>query len=144
MLRAYLMLLRLYPAGYRLEFSSEMSAVFGQSLQERRSRGWAAVVAFVISEWFGVLREATALRLGRESARSIDLTRMRPPELSRDAYTGAVDEVLEAQRLVAFSLRRMQEAIAMQAFAEARSYSDQERRARERLRVVREKYGILE
>jgi hypothetical protein len=144
MIRAYEMLLRLYPGSHRLAFAREMSIVFAQSLEDRRKQGWVPVAVFLVSELFGVLREAAALRLAGEGAKSLNLTRMRAPEVSRESYVTAIDEVLNAQRMVAFNLRRMQEAIAIQAFADARFYSDEDRKAREHLRIVREKYGISE
>src|SRR5215831_9819741 len=119
MIRAYEFLLGLYPASYRLAFACEMSAIFAQSLEDRGKQGWVSVAAFLLAEFFGVVREAVAIRLAPEAARSIDLTRMRPLGVSRESYTDAIDEVLRAQRLVAFNLRRMQEAIAVRAFAEA-------------------------
>src|SRR5262249_49150578 len=100
MLRAYEILLRFYPRTHRIAFAREMSTVFAQSLQDRRRQGVASVFAFLISECFGVLREAAAERLAGEAGRSIDLTRMRPPDISRESYSEAIDEVLDAQRLV--------------------------------------------
>jgi len=144
MMLVYELLLGLYPPIYRLAFAREMSAVFAQSLEDRRKQGGPSVAAFLLAEFFGVIRDAVAVRLAPDAARAVDLTRMRPPEVSRESYTDAIDEVLSAQRSVSFNLRRMQEAIAIHAFAEARFYSDEDRRAREQLRIVRAKYGIPE
>ena len=141
---AFEILLRLYPKQYRIAFGREMAAVFAESFQDRRKLGWGSVSVFLSAELLGVVREAIAIRLAPEQGRSIDLTRMRPPEVSRESYSDAIDEVLAAQRSVDFNLRRMQEAIAVHAFVEARFYSDEDRRARERLRIVRAKYGIAE
>ena len=144
MIRAYEILLRLYPRNHRVAFAREMSAVFALHLQDRRKLGWASVVTFLIAELFGVVREAAVVRLARERAGSLDLTPMRPPEISCESYTNAIDDVLNAQKLVAFNLRQMQEALAIHAYREARFYSDEDRKAREHLRIVREKYGIPE
>ena len=141
---AFEMLLRLYPKQHRIAFGREMAAVFAESFQDRRKQGWASVIVFLTAELLGVVREALAIRLAPEQGPSIDLTRMRPPEISRASYSEAIDEVLAAQRSVDFNLRRMQEAIAIHAFVEARFYSDEDRRAREHLRRVRAKYGIPE
>jgi hypothetical protein len=142
MIRLYEILLLLYPPSHRLAFGAEMSAVFAQSLEDRRKQGWISRFRFLIAEFFCLLRDATAVRL--TGAEAIDLTRMRPPDLSRESYTSALDEVLHARRSVDFNLRRMQDAIAIHAFREARFYSDQDRMAREHLRLVREKYRIPE
>src|SRR5215831_12278313 len=98
MIRLYEILLRLYPPSHRLAFADEMSAVFAQSLQDRRRQGWISLFSFLFSEFFALLRDASAVRL--TGAEAIDLTRMRPPDLSRRSYTSALDEVLHAQRLV--------------------------------------------
>jgi hypothetical protein len=51
-------------------------------------------------------------------------------------------EVLEAQNRVSLNLNYLLFAISHHQFREARFYSNEERKAREDLRRVREKYGL--
>ena len=51
-------------------------------------------------------------------------------------------EVVEAQNRVSVNLNHLLFAISHHQFAKARFYSDEERKAREDLRRVREKYGL--
>ena len=148
----YELLLRLYPADQRSLFAAEMSAVFMTAAEERRQRGSLALARLVCAELLGLVRGAMAEWMARlmEAAASgrmtgyIDLTRMRPPEVSRQAYTAAIDEVLAARREVDFNLRRMTAAISRNDFVQARFYSDEERKAREYWHFVQRKYRIAE
>jgi hypothetical protein len=69
---------------------------------------------------------------------------MRPPGLSREDYFGPEPaELGDARRRVEFCLDRMMQAIAERRFDRARYYSKEDLKARDRLRRLREKYGIL-
>ena len=105
MTRAYAWLLRMYPRGEWALFSAEMLATFKEAAREHRGRGWAVYARFALREilglfagavraWFAAWREAPAL----------DLTKMRPPGVPRQAYAEALDEVIEAQRSVESNL----------------------------------------
>ena len=105
MTRAYAWLLRMYPRGEWALFSAEMLATFKEAAGEHRGRGWAVYARFALREilglfagavraWFAAWREAPAL----------DLTKMRPPGVPRQAYAEALDEVIEAQRSVESNL----------------------------------------
>ena len=143
MRRAFEILLRLYPKSHRELLGEEMSAVFEEAAREYRVQGWRAYTRFAVAEWIGlVLGAARARRRDQRRHPAIDLRKMRAPEVSRQTYAAAVDEVLEAERRVAFNLRLMQEAIADHEFVEAGHYSDEDRKAREHLRLVRKKYRI--
>ena len=136
----YQLLLRLYPREVRTSFAPEMADVFADVAEDRRSEGWAAFARFVLEEMSGLLVGAAAAHRARRQ-RILDLRMMRAPDVPREAYVAALDEVIAAQRLVEFNLNRMQQAIARNDFVKARFYSDEDRKARENLRLVRRKYG---
>ena len=54
------------------------------------------------------------------------------------------DQVTEVQKPIKFIVHRMENAIANHEFVKARSYSDEERKERENLRALREKYHLDE
>ena len=143
MRRIYELLLGLYPAEVRTWFAPEMSDVFAQIAEDRRREGWFSFAAFVSGELIGLLTGAAAAhRTARQPV--IDLGMMRPPGVSQEVYGTALDELTAAQRLVEFNLGRMQQAIARHDFVKARFYSDEDRKARRNLRIVRRKYGVPE
>ena len=169
MRRIYEFLLGLYPAEVRTSFAPEMSDVFAQVAEDRRREGWFPFAAFVLGELIGLLTGAAAAhRAARQPV--LDLRMMRPPGVSRKVYGIASDELIAAQRLVDFNppapavegpppdpngptiftalqeqlVGRMQQAIARQDFVKARFYSDEDRKARLNLRIVRRKYGVPE
>ena len=143
MKRIYELLLRLYPREIRTPFAPEMSAVFAQLAEDRRAQGWAAFTGFVVGEMIGVVRGAAVAH--RELRQPVlDLRRMRQPGVSREAYGAALDEIIAAQRQADFTLRRTQQALARNDFVRARFYSEQGRRARQNLRMIRRRYGVAE
>ena len=121
----------------------KMSDVFAQVAEDRHREGWIRFAAFVAGELIGLLTGAAAAhRSARQTV--LDLRMMRPPGVSREDYGTALDELIAAQRLVDFNLGRMQQAIARHDFVKARFYSDEDRKARLNLRIVRRKYGVAE
>ena len=54
------------------------------------------------------------------------------------------EEMIDVQKRIKFVVHRMENAIANHEFEKARFYSDEERKERENLRLVREKYNIDE
>src|SRR5256884_4275875 len=58
--------------------------------------------------------------------------------------TSLPDEITEVQKRIKFVVHRMENAIANHEFEKARFYSDEERKERENLRLLREKYNIDE
>jgi ATP-dependent Clp protease ATP-binding subunit ClpC len=58
--------------------------------------------------------------------------------------TSLPDEITEVQKRVKFIVHRMENAIANHEFEKARFYSDEERKERENLRALREKYHLDE
>jgi hypothetical protein len=145
MTRLYEILLCLYPQEYRDLFGAEMPGVFELAVEERRRRGWVSFVFFVLSEFMGLIWAAGAAWIGRrQPGDALDLTKMRPPSVTRETYVSALDEVINARKLVEFNLKRMQTAISRDQFVEARFFSDEDRRARANLRLVLRKYNIAE
>jgi ATP-dependent Clp protease ATP-binding subunit ClpC len=56
--------------------------------------------------------------------------------------TSLPEEVTEVQKRIRFIVHRMDAAIASHEFVKARFYSDEERKERENLRLLREKYQL--
>jgi hypothetical protein len=154
MKRAYESLLRLYPRDYRAMFATEMSSAFEEASAERRSQGWGAYARFTLAElmaltigaaveWIAKLTTDSSVR-GRSLP---DRLLMRPPGVSWDAhYAGAFlnvpEEVSRARERTEFLVKRVVHAISQHDFTGARRYSDEQRQAREKLRLLREKCGI--
>jgi hypothetical protein len=151
--RAYQALLRLYPGDYRAFFAAEMWNAFEQAAEERRGQGWPVFFRFALAEliglvagagteWFAKLTTDSSVR-GRHLP---DLRLMRPPGIPRELWFAApcANEVTEAQRRVTFLVSRVVYAIANHDFEGARTFSRQEQRERENLRLLREKYKIDE
>src|SRR5580658_3211369 len=154
MKRAYKILLQLYPRDFRAMFATEMSNTFEEASVERRRRGLGTYVRFALAElmaltmgagieWIAKLTTDSSVR-GRSLP---DRLLMRPPGVSWDAhYAGAFlnvpEEVSKAQQSTELLVQRMVHAISHHDFQGARRYSDQERQARENLRMLRQKYQI--
>jgi hypothetical protein len=64
------------------------------------------------------------------------------PPVAAPVASSLPHELIEAQQLVDRNIAGMVHAIANHQFEKARVHSDQERLARENLRLLREKYGI--
>jgi len=58
--------------------------------------------------------------------------------------TALPEEITEVQKRIKFIVHRMENAIANHEFEKARFYSDEERKERENLRALREKYHLDE
>jgi hypothetical protein len=128
MKRIYGAFLSLYPREYRDLFGPEVLDVFAQAASEHRARGWHVWVWFLVTELSGAVTSAAGHWIDRFAAR-----RHAPvPEVS-----GA-----NAQTRVDLNLKRMTQAIAKRDFTSARTYSFEERRAREELRKLRDRYGF--
>jgi hypothetical protein len=134
MKRTYRFFLLLYPRGHRDQFADEMTQVFEQAAAKSRAGGWAIHLRFAFSETAGLLAGAADAWLDR-----------RPEAVPAAGESPALgwqpQELIEAQRRVDASVAAMVQAIAHHQFARARQLSNQERDARESLRVLREKYG---
>jgi len=157
MRRVYETLLRLYPRDFRAPFTSEMLRAFDSAASDRRAQGQPSYIRFALTELIGVVMSAGREWLAKLSTdssmrgRSLpDRLMMRPPGVPWEAYYGdalvnspesAVPyEVMEAQRRTQLLVERIVYSIAHHDFEGARTYSYQERQARENLRLVRERY----
>ena len=133
MKRAYKFLLLLYPREHRDRFANEMTEVFEEPRNDQRARGWNWYVRFAFGEVMGLFAGVADAWLARVPvvANSVaNAPYSLPPELA------------DAQGLVDSSIAGIVHAIANHQFERARLYSYEERQAREKLRVLREKYGF--
>jgi hypothetical protein len=132
MRRAYRFCLLLYPRQRRDQFAEEMLGVFDEAFAERRAQGWAWSVRFAFAEFTGLVAGAAEAWLGAKPA----------AEVRTAASSNLPPELAEAQQRVDANIAGMVHAIAHHQFERARNHSDAERRDRECLRVLREKYGM--
>lgn len=133
MKRAYRFCLILYPRAHRDQFAEEMLSVFEQLSDDRRSRGQSWYVRFAFAEIAGLIGGATRAWMEQRPAASSPGRETARGWLPRD--------LADAQQRVDANVAAMVHAIANHQFERARILSNQEREAREHLRVLREKYG---
>lgn len=133
MRRTYKFILLLYPRGYRDQFAEEMTGVFEEASQESRAQGWAWQVRFAFAEIAGLIGGAAGAWLPRQSAA--------PIPAQTPAGRWMPQELAEAQQRVDANVAAMVHAIANHEFEKARVLANQEREAREKLRLLREKFG---
>jgi hypothetical protein len=132
MRRAYRFCLLLYPRQHRDQFAEEMLDVFDEASAERREPGWTWSVRFAFAEVAGLVAGAAEAWLSPKPAQEVRPT----------PYSNLPHELFEAQQRVDANIAGMVHAIANHQFEKARDHSDAERRARESVRVLREKYGM--
>ena len=134
MKRAYSFLLLLYPREHRDQFAEEMISVFEEARSECRHQGWAWYVRFSLAEIAGLIAGAAGCWLGKRPA---------PEAATANGPESTVpQELVEAQQRIDRDIAGMVHAIANHQFERARIHSDQERQAREHLRLLQRKYGI--
>lgn len=124
-------LLRLYPPEYRSTFAPEMLTVLQQASCGHKR---AARARFVLKEGFGLMKGAVSEWVVKLATHD--------QYLQEDTTSNMVlpDNVEAAQKQVKLILSRMENAIATHQFEKARFYSNAERKARENLRFLQEKY----
>ncbi len=136
MRNAYRFLLMLYPRGHRDQFTEEMTGVFEEARNERHYQGWAWYVRFCLAEVTGLVAGAASAWFSRRTA---------PKATVAGAPRSALPpELIEAQRRLDLNITGMVHSIANNQYIKARFHSDEERQARETLRQLREKYGIID
>ncbi|MGA2878864.1 MAG: hypothetical protein ABSG13_07930 [Bryobacteraceae bacterium] len=131
MRRTYKFLLLLYPRGHRDRFAEEMTGVFEEASAERRAEGWTWYIRFSFAEMTGLIAGATEAWLAPKHA----------PEAPAAHSSYLPQELIQAQQRVDANIAGMVHAIANHQFERARILSNQEREARENLRILREKYS---
>jgi len=132
-------LLYLYPQRHRALLGAEMQAVFEQGAQDHRLLGPCQYLRFVLLEVGGLVLHAAIAQFANATHRGylenqVHGTLAPPQDLP--------DEVIEAQNCVAVNVNQLLVAISHHQFAQACFYKNEERKARENLRQMREKYGI--
>ena len=125
-------MLLLYPRGHRDRFAEEMLNVFEEAFAERHQHPWSWSVRFALSEVTGLVAGAAEAWLTPKPTSEVRTT----------PYSNLPQELIEAQQRVDSNIAGMVHAIANHQFETARNHSDAERRARESLRMLREKYGL--
>jgi len=128
---AYRFCILLYPRQHRDQFAEEMLGVFDEAFGERRERRWTWSVRFAFAEITGLLAGAAEAWLAAKPA----------AEVQTAPCSNLPQELIEVQQRVDANIAGMVHAIANHQFEWARIHSDAERRARESLRVLREKHG---
>lgn len=116
--RAYRMLLRLYPAGFKTQFGGEMAAVFAQATEQHRRQGRLALTRFAAREFWGVVVGATREWL------SWPISRPATEDLAFPSDIAGAEKYLEIVS------KRLLTAIANHDFPSARYYDQQDRKAR--------------
>lgn len=138
MKRIYAAFLRLYPREYRNLFGPEVLNVFTEAAQEQRARGLIVWVCFLIRELSGALVSAA----GHWVDRLFSPSRTREPQVAGAARSRLFGVAGEAEKRVNLNLKKMTDAIARHDFIAARACSFEERKAREELRKLRDRYGF--
>ena len=140
MKRIYRAFLCLYPREYRDLFGPEVLSVFEQAAEEHRARGWSVWVWFLVTELSGAAVSAAGHWIDRFPA----CRRSPAADTPGAARSGLFSAANEARNRVDFNLNKMTDAIANHDFAGARDWSYKERKAREDLRRLRDRYGFDE
>ena len=130
MVRAWGLLLRLYPSKYRTAYCEEMKTVFEQAAEDERKRGLLPYARFLVSETVGLLG-GSAEQWFASVAGGNDASEPVPCDAALS------DQILAAELRIAANLRRMEYAIAHHQFPEARFFSKVDQRERERLAQLR-------
>jgi hypothetical protein len=131
-------LLYLYPQRHRELLGAEMQAVFEQSAEEHRLLGPSQYLRFVLLEVGGLVLHAAIAQFANATHRGYLENQVHGTLAPQDLP----DEVIEAQNRVAVNLNQLLVAISHHQFAQACFYKNEERKARENLRQMREMYGI--
>jgi hypothetical protein len=119
-----------------------MAATFEHAAHEHWKRGWFAFARFLFLETAAVVLGVAAEWVKKKRARdymSDRVVRALADAESETAGTLAA-EIREARRYIELNLSRMERAIATHDFVNARLFSDEDDRARQRLRLLLAKH----
>ena len=141
-MRIFRFLLRLYPPEHQALFAPEMLALLEETTREGCQRSWSAHTYFVLKESFGLLKGAAAEWFAKSA--HIGYLPNQRPHGQTEQESALPAEVVKAQEFVQSTLRLMEHAIASHQFEKACFYSYAERKAREHLRLLQQKYNIVE
>jgi hypothetical protein len=131
-------LLYLYPQRHRELLGAEMQAVFEQGAQEHRLLGPSQYLRFVLLEVGGLVLHAAIAQFANATRRGYLENRVHGTLASQDLP----EEVIEAQNALRSTSNQLLFAISHHQFVQARFYKNEERKARENLHQMQEKYGI--
>lgn len=131
MRRVFRFCLFLYPRGHRDQFAEEMISVFEQGRNDSRTQGWAWYVRFMFGEVGGLIGGAATAWTQQRNA---------PVPAAASYHQPA--ELIHAQQRIDLAIAGMVAAIANHQFERARLLSDEERIARQNLRLLRAKHGL--
>jgi NADH:ubiquinone oxidoreductase subunit len=134
MKRAFRFCLLFYPRRHRDQFADEMLSVFEQACAEQRRQRGAWYIRFAFSEMAGLVGGAAEAWLDQRSPSAPAAAQCTPRGWMRQ-------DLADAQQRVDANVAAMVHAIANHQFERARILSNQEREARENLRILRERYG---
>jgi hypothetical protein len=124
-------LLRLYPARFRAILGAEMLVVCERSAREP---------GHLLRELLGLFRGAgTEWRVKWTSRDYLAVS-----EAAQTNQAALPDEIQNAEKYLEITLGQMVHAIAHHQFERARRLSNAERNARENLRLLRERYNLLD
>lgn len=138
---AYRALVRLYPPDHCHWFGDEMRSIFEEAAREHRGRGAIAYAAFLFSEYVGLIGGSAIAWAAKLGGRAY----IHQPHLICNSEAATLPlEVQEAQKRLNVSLNGLLHAISHHEFVKARAFAVEEGKARENLRLLREKYGIAE
>ncbi|HUI57714.1 MAG TPA: hypothetical protein VLY04_22205 [Bryobacteraceae bacterium] len=135
----YRAVLRLYPPDHRIWFGAEMQSVFEEAALEHRGRGSIAYARFLLAEYAALAGGAAIAWAAKLAGRAYV---HQPQPATQTALLPG--EVQEAQDRLNVSLNGLLHAISHHEFLKARVYAAEEQKAREDLRLLREKYNIAE
>ncbi len=139
MIRAYGLLLLLYPKGYRASFETEMKAVFAQAAESHRERGRIPLLRSLFAETAGAVKGSAAEWFNLLNGRQ---PRGRVCVASQATLAALPANIAEAKVRVEANLRRMEHAIANHQFPSAPSLRDRPSRAR-RSRAIARRRSVL-
>ena len=141
-MQIFTLLLRFYPPEHQAIFAPEMLFLLRETACEKRQLGRSAHIHFVLKESFGLLTGAATEWFAKLTNRDYIKDQSAAAQTQPEPLLPA--EIIKAQKLVQSTLVCMERAIATHQFEKARFYSYAEQKARKQLRLLQQKYNIVE